>query len=276
MTRQTSAPTLTCHDVRERIELYLDQALPQAESKAMLTHLLVCAHCRAEVGVAEALEKHLRNAFRQEAPPHQLWSRIAADLHAGDLSSQNVERHPHVWRLSRRRAIAASALFAVAAVLAGRRLMTTGIARSELMQTPLDELRSFVDSGRPLDVETTDPGQLRQWFMPKVNFAPPTPPTTSDLSLVGGRLCYFFRRRVAAYMYHADGHVLSLYIMSDRDIEMPSSGDATLGGRPAAVRELDGFAHILWRDGTLCYSLVSNQPADRLIQVAQAIAMATG
>jgi anti-sigma factor (TIGR02949 family) len=275
MTRQTNASTLTCHDVRERLELYLDQALPQVESKALQAHLSVCANCRAEVGVAEAVEKQLRDAFRHEAPPHQLWPRIAADLHAEDRSSQNVER-PSVWRFSRWRAIAASALFAIGVVLAGRRLMTTGIDRSELMQTPLDELRSFVDSGRPLDVATTDPAKLRQWFMPKVDFPPPMPPTMSDLSLVGGRLCYFFRRRVAAYMYHADGHVLSLYVMSDRDIEMPSSSDAMLGGRPAAVREFDGFAHILWRDGTLCYSLVSNQPADRLIQVAQAIAMATG
>src|SRR5262249_20970213 len=105
---------------------------------------------------------------------------------------------------------------------------------------------------------------------------PPTPPTMSDLSLVGGRLCYFFRRRIAAYMYHVDGHVLSLYIMSDQDIEFPSRRDAMLGGRPAAVRELDGFAHILWRDGKLYYSLVSNQSTARLIQLAEAIAMATG
>jgi hypothetical protein len=66
-----------------------------------------------------------------------------------------------------------------------------------------------------------------------------------------------------------------LYIMSDQDIELPSRRDAMVGGRPAAVRELDGFAHVLWRDGKLYYSLVSNQPAARLIPVAQAIAMAT-
>jgi anti-sigma factor RsiW len=276
MTRQTSASAMTCQDALERVDLYLDRALRPAESRAVEAHLLVCAGCRAEVEAAEAVETRLRNALGDEAPPHHLWSRIAAHLRADNSRAQPAERRPPVWRLSRRAAIAASALFAIGVVLAGRRLMTTGIDAAALMRTPVDELRSFIDSGRSVDVATTDPAQLRQWFVPRVNFAPPTPPTMSDLSLVGGRLCYFFRRRIAAYMYHVDGHVLSLYIMSDQDIELPSRHDAMLGGRPAAVRELDGFAHILWRDGKLYYSLVSNQPAVRLVQVAQAIATATG
>ena len=276
MTRQTSASAMTCQDVLERVELYLDRALRPAESRAVEAHLLVCAGCRAEVEAAEAVETRLRNALGDEAPPHHLWSRIAAHLRADNIRAERVECRPRVWRLSRRTAIAASALFAIGVVFAGRRLMTTDIDAAALMRTPVDELRSFIDSGRSVDVATTDPAQLRQWFVPRVDFAPPTPPTMSDLSLVGGRLCYFFKRRIAAYMYHVDGHVLSLYIMSDQDIELPSRRDAMLGGRPAAVRELDGFAHVLWRDGKLYYSLVSNQPAARLVQVAQAIAMATG
>jgi anti-sigma factor RsiW len=276
MTRQTSASAMTCQDVLERVELYLDRALRPAESRAVEAHLLVCAVCRAEVEAAEAVETRLRNALGEEAPPHHLWSRIAAHLRADHSGSQRVERRPRVWRLSRRAAIAASALFAIGVVFAGRRLMTTDIDAAALMRTPVDELRSFIDSGRSVDVATTDPAQLRQWFVPRVDFAPPTPPTMSDLSLVGGRLCYFFRRRIAAYMYDVDGHVLSLYIMSDQDIEFPSRRDVMLGGRPAAVREVDGFAHVLWRDGKLYYSLVSNQPAARLVQVAQGIAMATG
>ena len=276
MTRQTSASAMTCQDVLERVDLYLDRALRPAESRAVEAHLLVCAVCRAEVEAAEAVETRLRNALGDEAPPHHLWSRIAAHLRADNIRAERVECRPRVWRLSRRTAIAASALFAIGVVFAGRRLMTTDIDAAALMRTPVDELRSFIDSGRSVDVATTDPAQLRQWFVPRVDFAPPTPPTMSDLSLVGGRLCYFFRRRIAAYMYHVDGHVLSLYVMSDQDIELPSRRDAMLGGRPAAVRELDGFAHVLWRDGKLYYSLVSNQPAARLVQVAEAIAMATG
>ena len=276
MTRQTSASAMTCQDVLERVDLHLDRALRPAESRALEVHLLVCVGCRAEVEAAEVVETQLRNAFGDEPPPHQLWSRIAAHLRVDNSRAQRAKRRPPVWRLSRRAAIAASALFAIGVVFAGRRLMTSDIDAAALMRTPVDELRSFIDSGRSVDVATTDPAQLRQWFVPRVDFAPPTPPTISDLSLVGGRLCYFFKRRIAAYMYHVDGHVLSLYIMSDQDIEFPSRRDAMVGGQPAAVRELDGFAHILWRDGKLYYSLVSNQPAARLVQVAEAIAMATG
>jgi anti-sigma factor RsiW len=277
MTSQTRASGLTCHDVRERVEFYLDRTLPQAESEAVRRHLLACASCRAEAGEVGAVETRLRNAFRDEEPPDQLWPRIAMDLRAKESGSRNAERRPSFWRLSRRGAIAASALLAVGFVLAERqRRTTTGIDASELMQTPLDELRSFLDSGRSVDVTATNPVQLRDWFVSKVDFPPPTPPTMSGLSLVGGRLCYFFQRRIAAYMYHIDGHVLSLYIMSDRGVELPSNSHAMLGGRPAAVRELDGFAHILWLDGTLCYSVVSNQSAAQLFQVAQAVATTSG
>lgn len=276
MTRQSSDSAMTCKDVQEQTDAYLDRALPLAESKAVEAHLRTCANCRAEIEMAETVETQLRHALRNEAPPHRLWPRILADLRAGERGARHVERRMPSGRLARRAVIAAGALLVIGAVLAGRRAMTTAIDTAQLMQTPVDELRSFVDSGRPLDISTIDPTRLRAWFAPRVGFAPPAPPTASDLSLVGGRLCYFFQRRIAAYMYRADGHALSLYIISDRDIEPPSCSDAMLGDRPAAVREFNGFAHILWRERSFYYSLVSDQPAKRLFQAARAITSETG
>ena len=173
MTHQASASTMACQDVLQRVYLYLDRALRPAERRAVEAHLLVCAGCRAEVEAAEAVETQLRNVLRDEAPLHQLWSRIAAHLRADNSRAQRVERRPSVGRLSRRAAIAASALFAIGVVFAGRRLMTSDIAAAAVMRTPVDELRSFIDSGRSVDVATTDPAQLRQWFVPRVDFAPP-------------------------------------------------------------------------------------------------------
>src|SRR5262249_47058394 len=170
MTRQTGAPAMTCQDVLERVDLYLDRALRPAERRAVETHLLVCGGCRAEGEGAEGVGKKPRPAPPRQGPPPQPWARISAHPRAGNIGAQRVERRPSVWRLSRRAAIAASALFAIGVVFVGRRLMTSDIDAAALMRTPVDELRSFMDSGRSVDVATTDPAQLRQWFVPRVNF----------------------------------------------------------------------------------------------------------
>ncbi len=274
MMQRPPLPAMTCHEVRRQLELYLDRTLQPTEDQAVHAHLQVCGTCHAEVALAEAVEMRLRSTFRDEMAPRELWCRITADLSARGGDVANPKRHLPVKRLPRRAAIAATVLLAVGGVLAGRQLMTTRIRPAELMETPVDELRSFFDSGRPVDLTTADPAELRQWFVPRLDFPPPLPPTKAGLMLIGGRLCYFFRRRIAAYMYRVDDHILSLYIMSDEDIEPPLDTGTKLDDRPAAIRESNGFAHVLWRDGRLYYSLVSNQPAARLIEVARKMVIA--
>src|SRR5262249_35861792 len=90
------------------------------------------------------------------------------------------------------------------------------------------------------------------------------------LSLDGGRLCYFFRRWIAAYMYRFDGHVVSLYVLSNEGIEPPPElADRASGAPDAVVRRIDGFTHVLWWKGPLYYSLVSDLPAQDLLRLGQ-------
>src|SRR5262249_59307491 len=66
MTRQTSASAMTCQDVLERVDLYLDRGLRPAERRAVEAHLLVCAGCRGEVEAAGGVGTQARNG-----PPDQ-------------------------------------------------------------------------------------------------------------------------------------------------------------------------------------------------------------
>src|SRR5712691_7433195 len=182
----------------------------------MRSHLSLCQTCHAEAGGIEAFEVRLREAFGNEAPPPRLWPRIVADLRRRGVDGQSLGEHPRVRRPSRRAAIAAAALLAAGVVLVARRPATVGIDSDELMQTPVGEMRSFIDSGRPVDFATADPAVLRRWLMPRVDFVPPAPRTAPRLRLIGGRLCYFFERRIASYMYGTDGHLVSLYVMSNK------------------------------------------------------------
>jgi anti-sigma factor RsiW len=276
MTWRATHPAAPCREHRDRLEPYLDRALPSPERQATQAHLLGCEACRAEFAAAEALERRLRDAFCGEAPPAALWSRIAAELHVRSHAASRESRPPAGF-LQRRAVIAGTALLTVGIGLAGWRMTMEGIGPTELMETPVEELRSFIDSGRAVDFATADPVELQQWFVPRVDFAPPEPPMNAGLTLIGGRLCYFFQRRVAAYMYRADDRLLSLYVMSDGDIERPSGNASVMpGGRRAAVREIDGFAHVFWKVGGLSFSLVSNQSASRLEAIARKIMTMAG
>jgi len=267
---------MSCEHVRQRLALYLDGALSPSEHAAMQSHLSACQTCHSGLSGVKAFEAQLREAFRDEAPPPALWPRIAADLRCQSADAQGVENRQRARFPSRRAAIAA-ALLAVGVALTVRRLATVGVDSAALMQTPVGELRSFIDSGRPVDFATADPVVLREWFMSRVDFIPPAPPMTLRLVLIGGRLCYFFERRIASYMYRIDGRLVSLYIMSSKDIDSPSAGGGvTIGTHTAAVREVDAFAHVLWNEGSLYYSLVSNQPAARVVELAGALAAVTG
>ncbi len=243
MTRRTEPSAMSCEHVRQRLALYLDGALSPSEHAAMQSHLSACQTCHSGLSGVKAFEAQLREAFRDEAPPPALWPRIAADLRCQSADAQGVENRQRARFPSRRAAIAA-ALLAVGVALTVRRLATVGVGSAALS---------------------------------RVDFIPPAPPMTLRLVLIGGRLCYFFERRIASYMYRIDGRLVSLYIMSSKDIDSPSAGGGvTIGTHTAAVREVDAFAHVLWNEGSLYYSLVSNQPAARVVELAGALAAVTG
>jgi hypothetical protein len=43
------------------------------------------------------------------------------------------------------------------------------------------------------------------------------------------------------------------------EADHPGADRVRLGSRSAAIRQVDGFAHVLWKEGQLYYSLVSDQ-----------------
>jgi len=249
---------LTCEDLHKNLDAFLDGRLDRERRSALEAHLAQCNECNAHLKNARAVERRLRERYYEEPMPAELWSRIQASL---SMDRRGSSRNRGAWTAV---AIAASLVLAVGAALM---LSVSHRAPSDELSTAIvNELRTFVISRRSVDLASTDPLALRGWFVDKVEFSPPSPPSAGGaLDLVGGRLCNILDQRVISYMYRSQGRLVSLYVMRDR------GRDDGGGNGDARTSEMNGYTHVGWTRAGLRYSLVAKIPAARAEDITRAL-----
>ncbi|MDH3601056.1 MAG: zf-HC2 domain-containing protein [Candidatus Tectomicrobia bacterium] len=265
---------MTCHDVQHQLYPFLDGTLAADHSRAIRDHLAECSACDAKVEQTRRLEDRLRDAFRDEPVPGTLWSCIEADLEVTEPlrdtatpSQHTMSRIPWVWS-----AAAAAVVILAFSVMFLRPLLSPASLQARLLSVPVQDLHTFVVSQRALDITGTASQQVREWFWEKVDFSPPVLPMQAGKAhLVGGRLCHFLDRRVAAFMYSADGRYISLYVMPRQGLALPPNSGEVLEPLRATIHEVQGYTHILWSRTDLLYSLVSDLPREQLADMARAM-----
>ena len=264
---------MTCHDVQHRLHAFLDEALDSGERQQVQNHVDDCPSCQAEVAEVSNLESRLRTTFQDEEIPDTLWARIQTNIEVTDPSLSPIKSSgwggPWTW------ATAAAVLFVVLSVTMLRPLWLPGSRQAQLLSIPVEDLHTFVVSQRGLDVNSTGSEQLRQWFWEKVDFSPPVLPVRiGQAKLIGGRLCHFLDRRVAAFMYRAEGHYLAVNVMPRKGLTLPVQGDGKLETPLGTIHDVKGYTHILWSQSDLLYSLVSDLPQKQLADMAKVIGAA--
>jgi anti-sigma factor RsiW len=94
-------------------------------------------------------------------------------------------------------------------------------------------------SGRDLDVPSSDRHTVKPWFNGRIDYAPPVEDLSAEgFPLVGGRLDYVGRERVAVLVYHYRRHVIDVYVFP-----------------PTAS---DGFALARWAHGGMTWWAVTD------------------
>lgn len=97
---------MTCHELDDRLDDWIDGALPEAAARELQAHVAGCADCRRREQAARQLLAHAAALPRSLEPPRDLWPGIAERIERGSAWS-------FLWDSWRPLALAAAAALAV-------------------------------------------------------------------------------------------------------------------------------------------------------------------
>ncbi|HLX06414.1 MAG TPA: anti-sigma factor [Thermoanaerobaculia bacterium] len=276
-----------------QITAYLDDELDLTSVVELESHFERCPACAGELAAQRALKQAIGAADLRYRPGPDQVRRLRRQLGGGQA--------PPAWRVGPRlRAVAALLLVAVGSWTLGRRWparpQVPGAERSDGVAgdagpdaSPLAEqvLASHVRAqlaGHPEDVASSDRHTVKPWFGGHLDYSPPVIDLAAQgFPLRGGRLDYVGGRPVAALVYQAGNHLVSVFVWpADGPGAAPTvrtgaspTGAPAAGGVPpagaAVASSRRGFQQLRWTQAGMAWWAVSDVAADRLDDLVRAL-----
>ena len=253
---------MDCKEARDHLLDRRRGALPADLAALVTAHLSGCEACRRE----DAADRELGAALEGRLPKRQAPESLRRSIE---------ERVAREGRETRRtfRAWPVVSICAVAVLAAAVLLLSRPRESDAMLAEAVNDHLRVLYSTHPLDVEGGGVHRVKPWFEGKVDFAPVVAFGGDDeFPLTGGAVAYFIDRKAAAYIYERRLHVITLLVY--RADGLPWSGVPTvqLGHVRAVERVTHGFNVLVWRDGDLGYSLVSDLNQQELVTLGAKIA----
>ena len=253
---------MDCQDIHDRLALYLDNELQDDERAAIETHATSCPSCKTLVDK----ELAFLNAIRGGGPLHTASSSLKARI-ADIITGPRHEVHGHRW-LKWIMPIAAAVLILVTPIVVWRFVhhsnQTANGAPSAFALMAVESHLRHMRGQLPLEMESSNPRDISDWFANKVNFNVKLPSYQESsgqdkvYTLEGARLVGYQNDYAAYVAYRMKERPISLVITSDA-VARPSGGEQIASrGLRFHYNSIDGFKVITWSDRGLTYALVSD------------------
>ncbi|NIE67514.1 anti-sigma factor [Burkholderia sp. Ax-1719] len=280
---------MNCDEARPLVDASVDRELSAADEWRVREHLAGCVPCRRAVAQVEAISRLTR-----EAPYHRAPEGLAARIVAA-LPSGSAETAPEVvsvpdrkkparaggWRDWLRPVFGGAGVGAPGLAWMGSGVLllcALGVALTLHLRAPAAD-GAFIDelvashiraqiSGRDIDVISTDRHTVKPWFNGRIDYAPPVEDFAAQgFPLVGGRLDYVGRERVAVLIYHFRKHVIDLYVFPPGSAGQ-AGGSAQAGSAPRAS---DGYSILRWQAAGMTWWAVTDAGPDALVGLRAAL-----
>lgn len=241
---------LGCDTWREKLSARLDNHLTEDEGQSLESHLSQCEDCQAYETRLLSVHKTLGRLEGRMTVPTPLAARIRAEA-LRQRPNQNKK-----WSLV--------ASLAAVAVLSGSGLFLWTTQSPESRHLPdlctvlvEDHIRYLTSEGA-VEIESTEPAQIEQWFKSRLDFAIQVP-RFANSRLLGGRLCFLGGGRAALLFYEQKGTRVSFFAFPKISLGgMKPKGDGTWSGG------MHGYHVRAARREGITYALVSDLPDEVL------------
>jgi anti-sigma factor RsiW len=251
---------MDCRSARPLIELYLDGELDRAQAAELEAHIESCIACRGALNGLDEIRRALRDRSLHHAAPQALRDRISAESQARGRPVHDLRPRSRLSPTWMRYAAACVLAFGAGGVslqvwnqahdTAGRGQLTRDLFASHW--------RALAATS-PVDVVSSDRHTVKPWFAGRIAQSPPVHDFVAHgFPLVGGRLDYVGKERVAVLVYRHGGHLIDVFVLPPSET-LPAAADrqgyavepVTLDRQPAAIvtdmdrQELARFAQLL-------------------------------
>jgi anti-sigma factor (TIGR02949 family) len=251
-----------CDDIRERLALYLDNELQGDERAAFEAHTQSCQSCASFVEKERAFLNAIRGSGPLHTAPETLRTKVAGIVNGATRATR--ERSRLRWVLP----VAAALLILLLPVAIWRVVRQpvrpeNGVPSPFALMAAESHLR-HIRGQLPLEIESSNPQQISEWFTNKVGFNVKLPSYQESsgqeilYALEGARLVSFQNDYAAYVSYHMKDRLISLVITSEL-LAHPSGGEEIASrGLRFHYNAIDGLKVITWSDRGLTYALVSD------------------
>lgn len=242
---------------------------PSPEAAA---HLEECPNCQRLLKWDSSIKETIRQKGMEKAVPAGLTSRISAEIrHQESLSWKEkltwlLPGKPWGW-------VGVATAMAVILGIIGIRTMT-GPMTSRFVAWCFEEHQEYVEEGFDLDIVSSDPAAVDEWFQKTIGKNPEVSRfLSSGLTLIGGKKMEFSGMNSALGCFKQGEVLVSLYAIPSNEVTIEGLSELKQGGRGLWAGKEDDLNQIVWIDEiqSITYSLVGLVSQEQLLKIVRPI-----
>jgi len=250
------------------LNLYLDNELQGDERVDFEYHLRDCAACRSFAQAEQRFLDSVRAAEPLYVASHELRDRVSTALDQPSEISAKAWRYNKTGKKTRTVAtIAAAALLLLllpVLIWQARDSDSRSRGASSFALMAADTHLRHIRGQLPLEMVSTEPHEVSQWFVNKVSFSVKIPnyqeaPGLEKLYTMEGARLVAYKNDYAAYVaYRMNNQPISLVITSNNLAQTFGGEEIKAKGLVFHYNAIEGLKVLTWSDRGLTYALVSD------------------